>query len=227
MSDDFFSNEEIVEMEKRTLDRILEAIENEEPEKAKKLSKKMYNEFLAMHDLYRNWITATLSEVGRKYGDEALEEIMTDGCRAWWAPLRKKMDEGGKDLRAKLKMFVSGLHGHLQPLEITEDQEKITIKMKPCGSGGRLIQEGLYEGENGFLKMEKPHRLNYHTPNFPVYCAHESAMERIDIEDTGSPFIVVEPTEKLGKEHCSVICYKNKKDIPAKYYERLGYRKPE
>ena len=31
----------------------------------------------------------------------------------------------------------------------------------------------------------------------------------------------------LGKEHCSVICYKNKKDIPAKYYERLGYRKPE
>ena len=33
------------------------------------------------------------------------------------------MDEGGKDLRAKLKMFVSGLHGHLQPLEITEDQE--------------------------------------------------------------------------------------------------------
>ena len=95
MSDDFFSNEEIVEMEKRTLDRILEAIENEEPEKAKKLSKKMYNEFLAMHDLYRNWITATLSEVGRKYGDEALEEIMTDGCRAWWAPLRKKMDEGG------------------------------------------------------------------------------------------------------------------------------------
>ena len=89
MSDDFFSNEEIVEMEKRTLDRILEAIENEEPEKAKKLSKKMYNEFLAMYDLYRNWITATLSEVGRKYGDEALEEIMTDGCRAWWAPLRK------------------------------------------------------------------------------------------------------------------------------------------
>ena len=128
MSDDFFSNEEIVEMEKRTLDRILEAIENEEPEKAKKLSKKMYNEFLAMHDLYRNWITATLSEVGRKYGDEALEEIMTDGCRAWWAPLRKKMDEGGKDLRAKLKMFVSGLHGHLQPLEITEDQEKIKAK---------------------------------------------------------------------------------------------------
>ena len=55
----------------------------------------------------------------------------------------------------------------------------------------------------------------------------QELMERIDIEDTGSPFIVVEPAEKLGKEHCSVICYKNKKDIPAKYYERLGYRKPE
>lgn len=225
MIDKIFSDEEISEMEKRTVDRLVEAIDTEDKEKAKRISKKMFNEFLAMHDLYRNWITATLSEIGKRYGDDVLEDIMTEGCRAWWTPLREKMDEEGKGTRAKLKMFISGLHGHLQPLEIEEDDEKVTIKMKPCGSGGRLIQEGHYEGENAFLKMPNPHRLNYNKPNFPVYCAHESAMERIDIEDTGSPFVVVEPADKLGEDHCSLICYKNTKDIPDKYYERIGYKK--
>ena len=31
-----------------------------------------------MHDLYRDWLTATLSEVGRRYGHEALEALMTE-----------------------------------------------------------------------------------------------------------------------------------------------------
>ena len=226
MSNNFFSGDEIKKMEKRTVDRVLEAIDKGDAEEAKKTTKRMYNEFLAMHDLYRNWITGTLSEVGKRYGDDALEEIMTEGCRAWWVPLREKMDKDGKDMRTKIKMFISGLHGHLQPLEIKEDEEKIVVKMKPCGSGGRLIQEGRYEGKNAFLKMKNAHRLNYNRADFPVYCAHESAMERIDIEDTGSPFVVVEPAEKLGKDYCSLICYKDRNAVPEKYYKRLGYKKP-
>ena len=45
---------EISEMEKRTVDRIIEAIEAKDFDKAKKLTHRMYNEFLSMHDLYRN-----------------------------------------------------------------------------------------------------------------------------------------------------------------------------
>lgn len=187
----------------------------------------MYNEFLSQHDGYRNWVTALLSEIGRRYGDKDLDEIMTKTVEAWWVPNLSTMeDRSNGDLAAKVKMFAAGLRGHLQPMSVEEDDEKIVIKMKPCGSGGRLVLEGKYEGPNGFLKVSQPQKMTYDRADFPVYCAHEAAMEQIDIEKNGRPFVVVEPSKDIGKEPCSFIIYKDSDQIPQKYYERLGRKKP-
>jgi len=226
MAERFFTDAELREMEKRTVDRLVDAIDAGDDDKARKIARRMYNEFLAMHDLYRNWVTATLSEIGRRYGDEALEQIMNEGVRAWWKPIVAGMPKEADKLPARIKMFAAGLHGHLQPLAITEDDDKIEIKMCPCGSGGRLVQEGKYEGKDAFLKIAKPQPLTYGRPNYPVYCAHEYSMEKIDIEENGKPFVVVEPAAELGRDHCTMIIYKDPDKIPAKYYERLGLKKP-
>src|SRR6185369_14042621 len=222
MADRILSNDEIAEMEKLTVDRLVESIDRGDREGAKKLARRMYNEFLSMHDLYRNWTAATLSFVGRRFGDKALEEAMDEGVKAWWGPSLDKMPQ---DVRARVKMFAAGLRGHLQPMHIEEDDEKVVIQMRPCGSGGRLVLEGKYEGPNGFYTVAKPQRQTYNRANFPVYCAHEPPMEMIDIEKNGAPFVVVEPAAVLGKEHCSFIIYKDRSKIPAKYYERLGLKK--
>ena len=227
MHEQLFSEAEIREMEKRTVDRLIEAIDAGDPEKAKQIARRMYNEFLSMHDLYRNWTTAMLSEIGRRFGDAVLEQLMTVGVKAWWLPNLEKLPDGPEALPQRVKMFVAGLRGHLQPLHIEEDEEKVVIQMRPCGSGGRLILEGKYEGPNGFLTIEKPQRMTYNRANFPVYCAHEPPMELADIEKNGTPFVVVEPAAVLGKEHCSFIIYKDRNKVPAKYYERLGLKKPE
>lgn len=227
MAERLFAEAELREMEKRSLDRLTEAIEAGETQKAKQIAQRMYNEFLGMHDLYRDWTTATLSAVGRRFGDAALEQIMTEGVKAWWTPNLEKMAQGSPTLQQRIKMFVAGLRGHLQPMHIEEDDEKVVIQMRPCGSGGRLVLEGKYEGPNAFLSIEKPQRMTYNRANFPVYCAHEPSMELVDIEKNGSPFVVVEPAAVLGKEHCSFIIYKDKSKVPAKYYERLGLKKPE
>ncbi len=226
MSERFFTDDELREMERRTVDRLTDAIEAGDSEKAKKIAKRMYNEFLAMHDLYRNWITSTLSEVGERYGDQALDDIMVEGVRAWWKPIMDSLPSEPEDLPAKVRMFAAGLHGHLQPLEIEEDDEKISIKMCPCGSGGRLVLEGKYEGKDAFLKIKDGQPLTYGKKDYPVYCAHEYAMERVDIEEYGHPFVVVEPAEKLGHEPCRMVIYKDKDKIPLKYYERIGMKKP-
>ena len=197
MSEQFFSEEEIRDMEKRTVDRLTEAIEAGDSEKAKKIARRMYNEFLSMHDLYRNWTTATLSAVGRKFGDEALDDIMMEGVKAWWLPNLEKMPQEPEALPKKIKMFVSGLHGHLQPMHIEEDEEKVVIQMQPCGSGGRLVLEGKYEGDDAFYTVEKPQRMTYNRADFPVYCAHEPPMELVDIEKNGKPFVF-----KLIKKSC-------------------------
>src|SRR5712691_10801791 len=165
MHEQLFSEAEIREMEKRTVDRLIEAIDAGDPEKAKQIARRMYNEFLSMHDLYRNWTAATLSFVGRRFGDKALEEAMDDGVKAWWGPSLDKMPQ---DVRARVKMFAAGLRGHLQPMHIEEDDEKVVIQMRPCGSGGRLVLEGKYQGPDAMLTVKGKQFLTYGRDSFPV-----------------------------------------------------------
>ncbi len=222
-----FSDNERREMAKRTLDRVHEAIDASDRDKAKQLATRMYSEFLGMHDLYRNWTTALLSGIGRRFGDEVLQALMDESVKAWWLPIVQKMPPATPETFAqRVKMFVAGLRGHLQPLEIEEDDEKVVIRMKPCGSGGRLVLEGRYEGKDAFLKIAAPQRMTYQRADFPVYCAHEASMELADIEANGAPFVVVEPAARLGHEHCAFIIYKDPAKVPARYYERLELKKP-
>ena len=130
MEERFFTDEQLRDMERRTVDRLTDAIEAGDTDKAKKIAKRMYSEFLSMHDLYRNWITATLSEVAERHGDKELEEIMVEGVRAWWKPIIDSMPKEPEAMPSKIKMFVSGLHGHLQPLSITEDEQHRRIEKR-------------------------------------------------------------------------------------------------
>lgn len=47
MAEKFFTDAELREMEKLTLDRLTDAIDAGDADKAKKIAKRMYNEFLA------------------------------------------------------------------------------------------------------------------------------------------------------------------------------------
>jgi hypothetical protein len=229
MAERILNQDEIAEMEKLNVDRVIEAIEADDPESAKKLARRMYNEFLSMHDLYRNWAAATLSFIGKRFGNQVLEEAMDAGVKSWWLPNLEKMPAGedAAALKGRVKMFVAGLRAHLMPIHIEEDDEKIVLQMRPCGSGGRLVLEGKYEGPDALLTLEGKKLLTYGRENFPVYGAHEPIMELQDIKAHGTPFMVVEPAHELGKQHCNFIIYKDRKKVPAKYYERLGLKKPE
>ena len=65
------------------------------------------------------------------------------------------------DMRAVIQFMAKGMRGHLQPLKIEEDEEKITITMKPCGSGERIIEKGGYEAGLARVKAASPHHLGY------------------------------------------------------------------
>jgi hypothetical protein len=43
--------------------------------------------------------------------------------KAWWLPNIEKLPQD-QALPQRIKMFVAGLHGHLQPMHIEEDEEK-------------------------------------------------------------------------------------------------------
>jgi hypothetical protein len=77
------------------------------------------------------------------------------------------------------------------------------------------------------LTLKGKQLLTYGRESFPVYCAHEPIMELQNIKAHGAPFVVIEPARELGKQHCNFIIYKGQSKVPAKYYERLGLKKPD
>ena len=201
-----FTKEELKAMGERTLDLLESSIEAGDMETAKKLSQRMYSEFLAMHDLYRDWVTDILTFIGKRYGEEVLYEALKETVGGYTARLSSRYTN--KPIRRKMKILVAGLRGHLQPFKIEEDDEKFIITPQPCGSGGRLIKEGGYGPPYHFLKIEKPQPMTFNRSNFPVYCAHCYFQNITATEPGGPPLFITEPSQKLGEKPCRIYVYK-------------------
>lgn len=218
-----FTREELDWMAKPTREKAKEALDAGSPEEAKQYCDIMYRELLWIHDGYRNWITALLSYIGRKFGDETLEDALRETCSTWQKPLYEKSKQ--TDLKKRIQLMARMWHSHAFPFRIDEDDEKFVFTNMPCGSGGRLINEGFYEKPSNFLKVEKAQPMTYGKEKFPVYCTHCAvAEEMLTIEWGGYPAVVTLPPEKPG-DSCVHYVYKDPYNIPDEYYRRVGKEK--
>ncbi len=220
-----FTEQELEEMGARTLDLVLEAIDAGDKEKAKALANRMYREFNHLHDGYGIWVSGLLTYIYREMGIEAVEraerEAHTMEAKTVFKP------SGKTDLRSRVKGLAGALRGHLQPITIVEDDEKISLTMQPCGSGERILQRGAYGPEVGLATIKDPHRITWGMKNFPIYCVHCPVMEMLEIESAGNfgaCHIVAEP---IRHGSCRFVIYKDPKDIPEELYTRIGKTKPE
>ena len=220
-----FTDKELKEMGIPTLDLVMEAIDRGDKEEAKKLAKRMKKEFNHLHDGYMVWVTGLLSYIYRNYGMDAVEEAEKEAHGIEGRTVFKS--SGTTDFKSIVEEMAGDIRGHFQPLEIKEDNEKVTITMKPCGSGERLIQMGGYEPEFGLAKVREPHNATWGMKDFPMYCVHCPVMEMLSYENTGGLRIVhlVEDPMVFGECHFAV--YKDPKNIPEECYTRIGKQKPE
>jgi hypothetical protein len=219
-----FTDQELNEMGTRTLDLVLEAIEAGNKEKAKDLARRIYQEFNYLHDGYMFWVTGLQTYIYKKYGIDAVEEAEREAHTIEAKTVFKPSEK--TDFRSRVENLVGGLRGHLQPITIEEDDEKVSITMKPCGSGERIIQKGGYNPEVGLSIVKKPHRITWGMKNFPIYCVHCPVMERLDIEKTGDFSSVHIVSEPIYHGSCHFAFYKDPAYIPEEYYTRIGKNKP-
>ena len=217
-----FTDQELKEMGTRTLDLVLEAIDAGDKEKAKALAQRMYKEFNYLHDGYGFWVSGLQTFIYKNYGIEALEkaerEAHTTEAKVVFKPPEKK------DIRSLVEHLAGGLRGHLQPISIKEDDEKITLTMQPCGSGERIVQNGGYEA--GLARVKDPHRITWGLKDFPIYCVHCPVMEMLDVENTGNFMAVHIVSEPIYQGSCQFAFYKNPSEIPEEFYTRIGKRPP-
>lgn len=207
MSKRVFTDEELKAMSGRTLDLVDAAIDSGDKEAAKKLNHRMYAEFLMMHDLYLNWVTGLLSHIYQRYGDDGLNQSLRESCTVWWKPF---IDQYlNSPVRKRAELFAGGLRGHLQPIKIEEDDDKIIVSMIPCGSGGRLVISDSYSPPKALAKVKKAQAMTYGRADFPVYCTHCAIMEMLSVEWAGAPLITIIPPKKIGEEPCRLCVLKD------------------
>jgi hypothetical protein len=219
-----FTDRELQEMGKRTLDLVLEAIDAGNKDRAKELAMRMKQEFNYLHDGYMFWVTGLQSYIFRKCGIDAVEEAEREAhtieAKVVFKPPEKT------DLRSLVEHLAGGLRGHMQPIKIVEDDKTISLTMQPCGSGERIIQKDGYKPEVGLLKVREPHRITWGMKDFPLYCVHCPVMEALQLENTGNFGAVHIVAEPIFQGACQFVFYKNPSDIPEEFYTRIGKKKP-
>lgn len=221
------------ELGRATIREVADAIDAGDPERAKELLEYARNEWQVVHDMYVNWAWAFFTYVQREYGEDALEDVYRFVLGSYYRDRYDKVMES--DAETQLQLTVEGLRGHLMgpgrrgEVDVVDEGKRWRIAMEPCGSGGAAISR-IRSGEEpnpelfGFSK--EAHDWTWSKDNVCLYCGHCAFVNEIlAIENYGHPMRV---TEYSGADdgHCTWYIYKDPKDIPAEYYERVGKTPP-
>ena len=198
---------------------LVDAIESNRKEEALRLLE--YQAFeRAQGPMLIFWIEQMLTLIGNRMGEETLYESLRISAEHWRERYEKVPLLSPEE---RLQFWVEVPRG-AGDVEIAEDEEKYTIDLEPCGSGGRLR---LAE-RNGRVQLGRTleaYPWSWGKVGVPYWCCHCCVMNEIlPIEWNGFP---VRVTEYLDNPHgsCRVLIYKDPSLIPEQYFERVGKRK--
>jgi hypothetical protein len=227
VEDRWFTQAELNEMSRPTMDRAIEAIERGDLDEAKSLCEAMKSEWQLLHDLMAGGMAGLVSFVQDRLGDDGVEEAWEYSLERGWRSHAQAIVK--QDRRWMVHALAANWRAHScsgtgpnpGAFTITEDDEKFTFAMNPCGSGQRLWRNGAYEGTNGFGVTQEAHDWSYGRKGFPLYCTHCSFMNEIlPMRWTGIPVYPSDPPDDFDRDPCTWYWYKDPADIPARFRAR-------
>jgi hypothetical protein len=182
----------------------------------------------SLQDYSINWITSLLSFVGRRLGEDAVEDALRVTGEEFVRPRRDAGDTPWESLpaAARAKVIARAMVANFGAFEVVEEDDRIVLSFQ-CGSGGRMMREGRYDTEGGpYLTLEQPAGRTFGRDTLPVYCAHCSVNNEIQpVEWGGTPTSIEHPPETPGGR-CIHHVYKDAADIPDEAYRRIGKERP-
>jgi len=217
---------------------IVKAIDEKDYGTARALAEYIVPEGKGLHDLFCDWIWDLLSKTGEQYGEEAVYRLCRSTQETWmmkrtWKALSKMSVEDRVYLNAEIMR--SHLCGPEQDggIEIIEEEDRISIKMDPCGSGGRMRRGDpvnrtgpRMEAPYFFGCTQKAYPWSWGKKKVPYYCIHCAINEILPIEWGGYPLWVTGYDEDASRP-CYWHFYRRPELIPEIYFTRLGFEKPQ
>jgi hypothetical protein len=166
-------------------------------------------------DTLISYLDDALTFMAQTMGEDAAFEFV----RRRYAPRVADMLAKAPDALSAMQREVENQRGHFAEIVVTEDDEKYTVTLDPCGTGGRLRRT------KDVARTQEPHPWSWGKSGVPYYCAHCTMMwEILPIEERGYPISVFLPPEQ-DQDACVHLYYKRPEDIPEKYFDRVGKRK--
>jgi len=190
------------------------------------LLEKAVDQWATLKDYSINWITSLLTFIGEELGEEAVERALRKTGDEFVRPRRDTgTDWASLPASVRAKVIARAMVSNMGAVEVDEDDEKIVLSFR-CGSGGRLIDEGRYDGDPAYLTLREKSGRTFMREELPVYCAHCSVNNEMQpVEWGGAPTSIEHPPERKG-EPCVHHIYKDVAEIPDDAYERIGKTPP-
>ncbi len=130
--------------------------------------------------------------------------------------------------RDQVQWLSTLFHQHGMKYTWFEDEGRLALDAAPCGSGGRLIDEGAYGGPKNLPVVKGPSVESFGLEEMPVYCMHCPGTNKYVLENGSPHFLLVEPGIKDGKitGHCRFNIFKSEEAIPQEIYDRVSVGRP-
>jgi hypothetical protein len=226
MTDRVLSEAEIRKMQTPLWEQAKAAIDAGEPDEAKALIDRAVAQWASLKDYSINWITTLLTFIADELGEDAVERALRKTGDDFVRPRRATgRDWGGLPAAQRAKVIARSMLGNMGEVEVDEDDEKIVLSFR-CGSGGKLIDDGAYEGDQPYRVLREQSGRTFMREELWVYCAHCAVNNEIQPVEWGeSPTSIEHPPTKPG-ERCVHHVYKDVADTPAEAYRRIGKEPP-
>ncbi len=228
MGDRELSAGDVARMRIPPLDAAKSALAAGRPNDAAAIVGRMADDWRALQEYHVNWIASLLTYIGEHLGEEAVEEALRRTgnqyvVKSRYHPVGPRWRELPAAMRAKV--IARTMQSGFSDVEVDEDDEKIALTMR-CETGGRLIDEGRYEGDDAYLTLKGPLPRTFMRDEIPVFCSSCAIHNEIQPIEWGDVPVAIEyPTEGRGGR-CVYHVYKDLDAVPDEAYLRLGKEPP-
>ncbi len=155
MGNDRLSDDERARMATPLWEQARAAYRDNRPDDGDRLLDNAVSQWSALKDYSINWITSLLTFVGEELGEEAVERALRKTGDEFVRPRRDTgTDWGSLPASARAKVIARAMVSNMGEVEVDEDDEKIVLSFR-CGTGGRLIDDGGYEGEYAYFTLRE------------------------------------------------------------------------
>jgi len=229
-----FSSRELAALATPYPNRIRKALQQKNPETALRLCHEFKDCQVRLHDFLAESCTVLWSFVGGELGEAAIEAMFRYVFHH--AAKRQFFEAACADAPPHLAVKLLarswrahscfGRGAHPGRFSITEDDEKFTFHLTPCGSGLRLWRKGWYAPGAAGRMSDTARPWTYQRKHFPYYCMHCPFLnELLPYEsEYGSILWPVDPPANPD-DTCAWHIYKDRRRIPDTYYDRLRIQK--